>query len=445
MRSRFALPLLAISLVNLAPAAAAQTCQEALGPFAGGAEESALPGQVDGAQLAGADDLVALRRRNGDALITVKGGNFAGADFRRARLHNICFLETDLAGSDWQEAVAPGAGFVRTDLTGARLRGARLPRVLFRDAGLEDVDAAGATLAGGRLDGGWFEGSLENLRLDGADLTGFRFDCGITLDDGCPVYHGGGPISLRGANLAGANLFGVVDLADARIDGTEIGPGQLHDLRRARIEGPIRLRGGDAIVEVSPDDYLALLPHIVDPLRPEPPSARAAAPPAWVRPGAIALFVDAPLLFDEAFRGTPLYRRLLPALIGASASHVAVRVRRDGGLDAAGESVGANAHTCTLAGEGLLFDPATGYYSGPHQTTGEEPPEWRERQMPVLGFVGDRVEVYRSGRDNLGGPEGDPRLSDYASCGMRAAFAPMVRVPGEAAAARRMLESLAGR
>jgi uncharacterized protein YjbI with pentapeptide repeats len=286
---------------------------------------------------------------------------------------------------------------------------------------------------------------VENLRLDGADLTGFRFDCGITLDDGCPVYQGGGPISLRGANLAGANLFGVVDLADARIDGTEIGPGQLHDLRTARIEGPIRLRGGDATVEVSPEDYLALLPHIVDPLQPEAPFAQPAAPPSWARPGAIALFVDAPLLFDEAFRGTPLYRRLLPALIGASASHVAVRVRRDGSLDAAGESVGANAHTCTLAGEGLLFDPATGYYSGPHEATGEEPAEWRERPMPVLSFVGDRVEVYRSGRDNLGGPDGDPRLSDYASCGMRAAFAPMVRVPGEEAAARRMLESFAGR
>lgn len=423
--------------LQLAAAAPPQDCQAALGPLYDGTEEAALPGQVDGATLRDARALIALRVERRDALITIKGGDFSGADFHGARLHNICFLDTNLSGSNWQGAEARGIGFVRANLGGANLREAHLDRTLIRNADMSNVHGERAILAGGRLDGGWFDGKLDDFRLDGADLTGFRFECGITLDDGCPVYTAGGEFSLRGANLRGANLFYWATIEGAVIDRTEVPPEQLRALRTARLAGPILVHGYETNVAITPDEYRTLLPHLLDPerSRPETPQ-RPAGPPAWARPGATALFVNAPLIFDDAFRETALYRRLVPALIAASEMHVVVRVRPDGGIDADGEAVGANAHMCSLGGEGLRFDPATGYYSGPYEPQPDDPPGWRGRPAPVLMLHGERAEVYGQGRASR--EDSEYPVGDYASCGARAGFDTMVRVPASEAEIERL-------
>jgi hypothetical protein len=119
----------------------------------------------------------------------------------------------------------------------------------------------------------------------------------------------------------------------------------------------------------------------------------------------------------------------VPVIIGSGWSQAVVRVNPNGTIDASGEAVGANAHSCSLGGEGLRFDPATGWYSGPQQSAAEMPAPWRTRPMPVLLLWGERAEVYENGRSGQGGEEGDPRSSDYASCGARAAFSEMVRMP----------------
>jgi uncharacterized protein YjbI with pentapeptide repeats len=417
---------------QLAAAAPPQDCQAALGPLYEGTGEAALPGQVDGATLRGARALIALRRARGDGLITVRGGDFAGADFRGARLHNICFLDTNLSGSDWRGARAEGAGFVRANLAGANLVEARLDRVLIRNADMSNVHGERASLTGGRLDGGWFDGKLDDFRLDDADLTGFRFECGISLDDGCPVYTAEGEFSLRGATLRGANLFFWATIDGATIDRTEVPPRQLRDLRNARLTGTILVHGDEANVEITPEDYRTLLPHLLDPERPQVETPeRPSAPPRWAQPGTTALFVNAPLIFDDAFRESDLYRRLVPALIAASDMRVIVTVRPDGSIDVDGEAVGANAHMCSLGGEGLRFDPATGYYSGPYEARPDDPPGWRGRQAPVLMLAGERAEVYGNGR--LFGAESEYPVGDYASCGARASFDTMVRVPASEA------------
>lgn len=503
-------PLLAALLAVSTPAAPG--CQASLGPLFEGIEEAALPNQIDGATIDGPDGLVALRRARGDVLLTIKGGNFARADFRRAELHNICFVETDLSGSDWRDARAPGAGFVRANLTGADLRGARLERVLLRDANLTDANGEGAMLARGRLDGGWFEGSVTRFNLDRADLTGFRFDCGITLGDGCPVDQGEPQISLRGANLTEANLFGYQSLEGARIDRTEVSLTQLRDLAVADLVGPIRLRGGDAVVEIDRNDYRALARNIgprgeasspsfdcgraasaaehricgpeggrlrrLDrelaglyraalARNPAEASAQAAwlrsrdrclapdrdadcleqayeqrivalagrvGPPAWLRPGTYALFVDPSVSFDEAFRADPLFRRIVPVLLGLGWSQVAVRVNADGSLEAVGSAVGANAHSCSLGAAGLRLDPANGFYSA-RPTAGP----MRGRPVPVLLVHGDWVEVYAAGRADPSSPLGEA-ASDYASCGARAGFGEMLRMPVSQDEARRRFE-----
>jgi len=428
---------LALLLAAQIAAAAPLDCQTALGPLYEGTEEAALPGQVDGTTIRDARALIALRRTQGDALITVKGGNFSRADFRGARLHNICFLDTNLSGSDWRDAQAPGIGFIRANLGGANLADARLDRILLRNSDMTNVHGERAVLSNGRLDGGWFDGKLDNFRLDQADLTNFRFECGITLDDGCPVYTADGEFSLREANLRGANLFYWATIEGATIDRTEVPPDQLRALRTTRLAGPILIHGYQTNVEITPAEYRTLLPHLLDPERPrqEAPQ-RPAGPPDWARPGTTALFVNASLLFDDAFRETALYRRLVPALIAASDMHVIVTVRPDGGIDAEGEAVGANAHMCSLGGEGLRFDPATGYYSGPYEARPDDPPGWRGRQAPVLMLYGERAEVYGGGRAFR--EDSEYPVGDYASCGARAGFDTMVRVPASAAEIERL-------
>lgn len=494
--------LLAAALQAAAPG---QSCQAALGPLYEGTGETALPNRVDGATIRGRDALVALRAARGDALLTVAGGNFAGADLRGARLHHICFLDTVFAGADMREMRAAGSGFVRADLTGARLAGAHLQRVLLRQPGLKEVDASNADLSGGRMDGGW-DASAENLKLDGANLSGFRFACGISLDDGCPIE---GEISLGGANLSGAFLSSYDRLTGwdgARIDRTEVSLTQLDDLRSATIAGPILVRGGDALAALSGAELHTILPHLSFAREAASPSfdcARAArpiehlicrpdggrlraldravadlyrqagagaaagqaawlrardrcpaddagcieqsyqrrkaalvariGPPAWMRPGAAALFVAPSVGFDETFRAGPLYARLVPVIIGGGWSHAVVQVNPNGTIEASGEAVGANGHSCSLGGERLRFDPATGWYSGPQRSGADVPLPWRTRPMPVLLLWGDRAEVYENGRSGEGGEEGDPRSSHYASCGARAAFSEMVRMPASTA------------
>ena len=405
------------------PAVEPRDCQFELGPLVQGPETATLPGQVDGAALAGRDALLALRRARGDALIVVNGGRFARADFRSARLHNICFVGTDLSRSDWRGADAPGMAFVDADLRGARLEGARMARVVFRNANLENVRADHAMMASGLLDGGWFEGNVDNLRLDGADLTGFRFDCGLSIDDGCPVETGHGGVTLRGANLSGANLFWRADAAGARINRTRVKPGELGALRDARLEGPIIVASAGLSVEISPGEYRTLFPHLSEEEGAREQS-RAAAPPDWAVPGAVVWFAEGPSLFDQGFRDNPLYLRLLPVLTAAPWSQLAVRVNADGSIDIAGQAIGVNGHMCNAAGEGLSFDPATGWYSGSDPSVAAHPPQ--RRLVPVLLLDRDRAEIRNDGHLD---PADEGALDAYASCGMRAAFQPMFLVP----------------
>ena len=498
--------LLAALAAALQPTAPAGSCQAALGPIDEGTEEAALPGQVDGTTIRGRDGLVLLRQTRGDALITVRGGNFARADFRRDRLHNICFIGTDLSGTNWRGTDAAGVGFVRANLSGADLRGARLQGVLIRNANMENANGEGAVLAGGRLDGGWFDGGITRFNLDRADLTGFRFECGIMLDDGCPVAQGDPRISLRGAILTRANLFGYESLEGARIDETEVRLSQLADLAAAEIVGPIRAGSNESFVLISADELQAILPHISrdDRAAPSFDCGRAATSaermicseegaslrpldrqvaelyraqarnsgeasahrawlserdrcadfgcieesyqrrkailadrarrPQWLRPGAAILFVEPTINLAEAIRSDPLYHRLIPVIVAESWVQVAVRVNRDLSLDATGEAVGANGHSCSLDATQLRLDRTTGWYSA---IPTEGP--MRGRPVPVLLVRGDWIEVYRNGRADPSEPL-EAAAGEYASCGARASFGDMLRLPVPVAEVQRRFE-----
>ena len=440
-----------------APAPAAEPVRNCGEAAAAWFARSPIPGAVDGSRIGGRDGLLSLRAARGSDMIVVKGGNLTGADFRGAKLGNVCFLQTRLAGSDWRGAEAAGLSFNNVDLTGARLGGAKMRNVSFWSANLTDVDASRADLSGGGL-GGNALGSLLRLRLDGADLTGFRISCGITQENVCGSSEG---VSFRGANLAGAslNLFlRDLDWTGARLDRTEIRPEHLLELGSARIIGPLLVRGDDftnrrpAIVALSPAEYARLRPHLRKVDQPGGGNGREAAAgrsrPGWLRPGAKALFVRPRIWFDAVARAGPLYARLLPVLVRGAHGQVMVEVNADGSIDAVGNAVGGNGHLCDIGGDKLRLDPATGWYSGPHRpfegsppngsipAFPADPPEWRDRPMPVLRFRGDRVEVYEPRRSAAGAD--DPRMSHYVMCGARAGFDEMLLVPSDSAEARRM-------
>lgn len=428
-----ALSLAAAALLAAAPVPA-QSCQAALGRVSYLALE-ARAGTVDGEAIGGRRGLVALRRARGDMLIIVRGGNFSRADFRNARLHNICFYMTKLGHSDWRGARARGIGFIDARLTGADLRGARMARVLFHTAYLDKVDATGADFSRGRLSGNAF-GSLHALRLDRANLTRFAFACGTTEEDVCSHQQ---QISLRGADLTRAAIDtyrGEADWAGARLDRTIVALHQLAALGSAQAAGPIVLRARDeygpsprvAILRLSPAAYRAILPHIEPPreARGDTTIVRAGRP-RWARPGTRALFVSADVGFDDGFRAGPLYRRLLPVIVRAASARIVVRIAADGSAGVKGEAFGYNAHGCSLDGERLAFDPATGWLSGPASVRAGDPPAWRTRPKPLLRFQGDRAEVYAGGHPQA---EEDLWLLDHIQCGARARFdVDLVRVP----------------
>ncbi len=474
------------------------TCKAALGDVWGESSSPFPVNAIAGEDLRSIDDLPARTRTRGAAVTVVKGGEFAGWDFRKARLDGVCFDGSNLAGADFRGTISTGTGFVKANLVGAQFDGAQMTKVLFRNAKLENSLARGAQFEDGHFDGGWFEGSVAGWNLDGANLRGFTFQCGITLDDGCPVFQGGDPISARGADFSGATLhsFG---LYNTRTDGalladTIIGPAQLPYLEKAEIRGDVVLRGGGSDIEISADEAQQLLAeHRKWKTLAAAPSfdcTKAATPvereictshasdlraadrrlaalykkllargsdvrrdqSAWLRTrngcakkdsmidclrdsysdrigrllgmmgetnwlpaGGEALFVDKVLHVPSEFRDSALYRKIEPALAGASMSTVFVRRDEDGLYSIVGESIGANAHICSLGAQKLYLDKQTGWYV--IVSDGDKP-------LPVFRHWDGHIEIFESGRPDY---ETYPDHGDYMGCGMRAAFGHMQR------------------
>jgi uncharacterized protein YjbI with pentapeptide repeats len=390
-----------------------------------------LPGRVDGKAIKGVSGLTALRAAWGDALIVVEGGDFSGMSFAGLRLRNVCFRDSNFANSDWRGARTRGVGFIWANLSGARLDRSRMRGLLLNTVRLDGASAVGADWRGGLLRGGPM-GSLERVRLDGADLRGFRADCGGGLEGRCLTSWG--EISLRGADLRSARLdtlYADLDWTGARLADTTVNLYQLAEMKRARRVGPLIVRSGEVELRLSPAEYRALQPFIES--HREPRTEPVAAKPSKLRPGTTSLFVQIPVRFAPAFRATALYRRLVPLLAADPIARVLVTVRSDGRIDAQGDGLSGAGHLCDLYGKGLRRDRSTGWYSGPHKPDATDPPEWRNRSMPVLRFRGDWAEAYMERRSD---PR-DTRISDYVSCGARASFGEMIRLPLTAAEARR--------
>jgi uncharacterized protein YjbI with pentapeptide repeats len=225
---------------------------------AAGALSSAGPAQgVDGTTLKNVSDIKSLRSKARDGrLIIIEGGDFTGQKFGSDNFSNICFRGTKLINTRWSKARAQGIGFINADLTGASFDRVWMDYVLFRNTAMARLDATGTRMTYGQLDGGW-DPSMASLKLDNAQMQGFRFACGTTSADGCSFDRK--QISLRGANLTGASVasFSLWDssLEDARLDQTEISVDQITQFADAVVAGPVLVRLESRRVTLPADSF----------------------------------------------------------------------------------------------------------------------------------------------------------------------------------------------
>ena len=238
-------------------------CQYAYGNIYGGVDGARAADALrtyDGTKITSPEQIASYSEAAGDKTILIEGGNFSRWVFTGVELSNICFVETDLSRSDWTGTKAPGVGFIRSNMKSAGMIGARMQDILIRSSNFSRVDAKAADWSSGKLDGGW-DGDVQGLNIDAANLTGFKFDCGITVSDGCPINRSG--ISARGTKLAFADLssFGFYDanLTGAILNQTVISPRQLTDFKDARNMGAVFLSGGDEKVMVLPETWAVLM------------------------------------------------------------------------------------------------------------------------------------------------------------------------------------------
>jgi uncharacterized protein YjbI with pentapeptide repeats len=221
---------------------------------------SVLPAAIDGRRFRTFAAVAALRKAAPvGQIIVIEGGDLSRQNVGAVDLSGVCFRGTKLVNTVWTRTKGLGIGFIDADLTGARFDQVVFDSVLFRNVTLANVNASGARLVFGQLDGGW-NASMANLTLDNALMIGFRFICGVTATDGCPFDRK--RISMRGTDLSEAKLssFAFWDTAfnGAKLNKTEIGLDQITQFDGATISGPITLRSGRKTAVISPADFMTL-------------------------------------------------------------------------------------------------------------------------------------------------------------------------------------------
>ena len=153
-------------LLSFAAATAPPTdsCMARAGAVTG--EGATLPIAVPGDTLKKSYAIEKLRKKAKDGrTIVIEGGDFTDYDFRKAKLHNICFRGVKLTNTDWGGANMTGMGFIDSDLSGAVFTGAIMRGALFRTTSMANVDATAVDFSEGRLDGGWNASGGLDIRI----------------------------------------------------------------------------------------------------------------------------------------------------------------------------------------------------------------------------------------------------------------------------------------
>ncbi|MFA6118015.1 MAG: pentapeptide repeat-containing protein [Sphingomonas sp.] len=345
---------------------------------------ASLPVAVDGATLKNAGAIGRLRRKAKDGgVILIEGGDFSGQDFRKADLASICFRGSDLSKSNWSGVTAPGLGFIDTDLSEAQLTGAVLPGVLLRTATLAGADATGADFRGGQLDGGW-KASLAGWKIDGANFSGFRFQCGVTEADGCPFDRQG--ISAKGADFSGASFHGFSfwgsALDNARFEGAEMGLQDLTQIEGATLPATLVLRQGKKHYSVTGPVAAAIARALTTSA-----TEAVSAPGKPARLTGKHLFLSDSLTIAPAAASDPQWPSVVRVLLQLAPSWLMISASPGRQAQARGRSDSEDGHSCTLSSQGLAAGPNNSLIVLPPGRRGARP------GVPAILTLGDIASI----------------------------------------------------
>jgi uncharacterized protein len=377
------------------------------------------------------------------------GVNLKGASLRGARFEHSRFSAVQLDNVDARSAVLTGSIIDPHSMGGLDLRFADLTDALVWcgiysgeacDWGDQDkdrdVDARGALFVRATLhlglnwlmEGAYLQDAAVPLR-DVDRLRQARVVGSITLN---ARDHGPVPATLTASELR--DLLGhwrakgpSFDCSDARtpVERRLCWPGQFGYWPLASKDAALDRAYAEALAAhaVEPSEqqrWLASRDRCLAPTENDPDKClealydarldelgRRLATSAWFKPGAKAVFLYGDIPVDEAFRSTPLYRKLLPVIAADARNAVIVEVIDAEHVQARGWGVGGNGHSCSLdSQEPFRLDPKTGWFGGPRQQRKDDKRTWED----VIRFEGRHALV------------NDQDDSDHVTCGARADF-----------------------
>lgn len=252
-----------LALVLAASAAAApeadSTLEYALEVCPGLASPDAV---IDARSFTSVAELTAAIGTRGEGRVAVVGGDFSDGDMRPlANPRQVaCYIESDLSRTDWRGGEATGTRFIAAKLTGAQMAQAGLDATVFEGVDLSGADLTEASLAGALWQGANWTSNLEGTVFRNAVMEGFRFRCGITMDESCGGSGGAdfGGADLTRADLATFPVWGYDSFAGARVAETRIGPRAVRHLGEATIDGDVILASGWADEDGWPDNAVEL-------------------------------------------------------------------------------------------------------------------------------------------------------------------------------------------
>ncbi len=289
---------------------------------------------------------------------------------------------------------------------------------MLRTATLANADATGADFRGGQLDGGW-KASLAGWKIDGANFSGFRFQCGVTEADGCPFDRQG--ISAKGADFSGAVFDGFSfwgsALDNARFEGADMALQDLAQLEGAAAPATLTVHQGRKHYSVTGPVAAAIGRALTTSTAHEPPAATATTPAkATPRLTGKHLFLSDGLTIAPAATSDPLWPSALRVIMHLAPSWMLISTGPGGRARARGHSDSANGHSCTLAGQGLV--------AGPHNSFMVLPPGRRGTRpgVPAILVLGDIATIAPEQADAVDSVR-------VVQCAGAAPFGTMRRVP----------------
>lgn len=217
---------------------------------------------IDARSFTSVAELAAAIATRGEGRVAVVGGDFSGGDIRPLANPGLiaCYIESDLSRTDWRGSEATGTRFIAAKLAGAQMAQAGLDATVFEGVDLSGADLTEASLAGALWQGANWTSNLEGTVFRNAVMEGFRFRCGITMDESCG---GSGGANFGGADLTRADLatfpvWGYDTFAGARFADTRVGPRAVRHLGEATIDGDVVLASGWADEDGWPDNAVRL-------------------------------------------------------------------------------------------------------------------------------------------------------------------------------------------